>query len=100
MKIDGARVDYIANLAQLAVTEEEKRELIGQMNSILDYVEQLNRLDTSGIEPTAQVVHTAEQNYSWRADRSRPGFSQEQSLGNGPATGSGHFKVPKVISEK
>ena len=100
MKIDGARVDYIANLAQLAVTEEEKRELIGHMNSILDYVEQLNRLDTRGIEPTAQVVHTSEQNYSWRADRDRPGFSQEQSLGNGPATGSGHFKVPKVISEK
>lgn len=100
MKIDGARVDYIANLAQLAVTEEEKRELIGQMNSILDYVEQLNRLDTSGIEPTAQVVHTSEQNYSWRADRSQAGFSQEQSLGNGPAIGSGHFKVPKVISEK
>ena len=100
MKIDGSRVDYIANLAQLAVTEEEKRELIGQMNSILEYVEQLNQLDTSGIEPTAQVVHTSEQNYSWRADRSQATFSQEQSLDNGPATGSGHFKVPKVISEK
>ena len=100
MKIDGARVDYIANLAQLAVTEEEKEELIGQMNSILNYVEQLTQLDTSGIEPTAQVVHTLEQNYSWRADRPQAGFSQEQSLGNGPAIGSGHFKVPKVISEK
>ncbi len=100
MKIDRAQVDYIAKLAHLAVTEEEKLELIGQMNSILDYVEQLNQLDTSGIEPTAQAVHTSEQNYSWRADRSQAGFTQEQSLGNGPATGAGHFKVPKVITEK
>lgn len=100
MKIDGAQVDYVAKLAQLAVTEEEKQELIEQMNSILDYVEQLNQLDTSGIEPTEQAVHTSEQNYSWRGDRSQAGFTQEQSLGNGAATGSGHFKVPIVIAEK
>lgn len=100
VKIDRAQVDYIAKLAQLAVTEEEKQEFIGQMNSILEYVEQLNQLDTHGIEPTAQAVHTSEQNYSWRADRSEASFTQEESLRNGPATGSGHFKVPKVISEK
>lgn len=100
MKIDQAQVDYIARLAQLAVTEEEKQTFIVQMNSILDYMEQLNELDTAGIEPTAQVVHTSEQNYSWRADRSKTGFTQEESLRNGPETGSGHFKVPKVIPGK
>jgi len=100
LRIDRSQVNYIADLAHLVFTEEEKQQFIGQLNSILDYVEQLNELDTSGIEPTAQVVHTSEQNYSWRADQCRPTFTQEQSLTNGPETGSGHFKVPKVISEK
>ena len=100
MPIDNAQVEYIAKLAQLALTEEEKEKFVGQLNSILAYVEQLNQLQTDEVEPTAQVVHTGETNYSLRPDEVHSTFSQEESLGNGPETGAGHFKVPRVIAEK
>ena len=63
MKINLAEVDYIAKLANLSFTEEEKQKFIGPLNSILEYVDQLNKLDTRGIEPTEQVVHTSKKNY-------------------------------------
>ena len=100
MKIGNPEVEYVAKLANLAITEEEKRIFIGQLNSILEYVEQLNLLDTTNVEPTAQVVYTQEPNFSLRIDEPRPTFSQQESLGNGPAVGSGYFKVPKVIAER
>ncbi len=100
MKIGNAEVEYVAKLANLAITEEEKRIFIGQLNSILEYVEQLNALNTETVEPTAQVVYTREQNFSLRQDEPRVTFSQEESLSNGPATGDGYFKVPKVIADR
>ena len=100
MKIGNAEVEYVAKLANLAITEDEKRMFIGQLNSILEYVEQLNSLNTENVEPTAQVVYTQEQNFSLRPDEPCMTFSQEESLGNGPAVGAGHFKVPKVIVER
>ncbi|MEW5975048.1 MAG: Asp-tRNA(Asn)/Glu-tRNA(Gln) amidotransferase subunit GatC [Acidobacteriota bacterium] len=100
MKIDESKVEYVANLAHLAITGDEKKKFIGQLNSILEYVEQLNALETDGVEPTAQVVHTTEQNYSLRPDEPHVTFSQEDSLKNSPASGSGHFKVPKVIADR
>ena len=100
MKINLAEVDYIAKLANLSFTEEEKQKFIGPLNSILEYVDQLNKLDTRGIEPTEQVVHTSKKNYSWNSDQVKSTFTQKQALDNGPEVGSGHFKVPKVISEK
>jgi aspartyl-tRNA(Asn)/glutamyl-tRNA(Gln) amidotransferase subunit C len=98
MKIGNAEVEYVAKLANLAITDDEKKMFVGQLNSILEYVEQLNSLNTENVEPTAQVVYTHEQNFSLRQDEPRVTFSQEESLGNGPAIGAGYFKVPKVIA--
>jgi aspartyl-tRNA(Asn)/glutamyl-tRNA(Gln) amidotransferase subunit C len=100
MKIGNAEVEYVARLANLAITEDEKKMFIQQLNSILEYVEQLNLLDTENVEPTAQVVHTQDQNFSLRDDEPRVTFSQDESLENGPAIGAGYFKVPKVIAER
>jgi aspartyl-tRNA(Asn)/glutamyl-tRNA(Gln) amidotransferase subunit C len=100
MKIGLEEVDYVARLAHLAISQEEKQVFIGQLNSILDYVEQLNSLDTEEVEPTAQVVPEALANSSLRPDEPRVTFSQEESLSNGPETGAGHFKVPQVITER
>ncbi|PYV44133.1 MAG: Asp-tRNA(Asn)/Glu-tRNA(Gln) amidotransferase GatCAB subunit C [Acidobacteria bacterium] len=100
MKIGHAEVEYVAKLANLAITEEEKRRFIDQLNSILEYVEQLNSLNTDNVEPTAQVVYASEQDLGMRQDEPRVTFSQEESLSNGPATGAGYFKVPKVIEER
>ncbi|MBM3802480.1 MAG: Asp-tRNA(Asn)/Glu-tRNA(Gln) amidotransferase subunit GatC [Acidimicrobiia bacterium] len=100
MIIGPKEVEYVGKLAQLAITEDEKQLFIGQLNSILEFVEQLNRLDTSNVEPTAHVVLAADQSAALRPDEPIMTFTQEQSLANGPETGAGHFKVPKVISDR
>src|SRR5215510_3450824 len=100
MKIGPKEVEYVGKLAQLAITEEEKNLFMGQLNSILEFVEQLNQLDTSNVEPTAHAVQSADHSRHFRMDEQVTTFSQEQSLANGPETGSGHFKVPKVIADR
>lgn len=100
MKIGSKEVEYVGKLAQLAITEEEKDLFIGQLNSILEYVEQLNRLDTSNVEPTAHAVYSEDQSRILRSDDAVATFSQDESLANAPATGAGHFKVPKVIADR
>jgi aspartyl-tRNA(Asn)/glutamyl-tRNA(Gln) amidotransferase subunit C len=100
MKIGTKEVEYVAKLAQLAITEEEKELFIGQLNSILEYVEQLNLLNTENVEPTAHAVASVEPGHSLRTDEPRATFTQDESLANGPETGAGHFKVPKVITER
>ncbi len=100
MKIGPKEVEYVAKLAQLAITEEEKALFIGQLNSILEYVEQLNLLDTENVEPTAHAVSSLEPSQSLRPDEPRSTFTQDESLANGPATGAGYFKVPKVIADR
>jgi aspartyl-tRNA(Asn)/glutamyl-tRNA(Gln) amidotransferase subunit C len=100
MRIGVKEVEYVGKLAQLATTEEEKKLFIVQLNSILEFVEQLNQLDTSNVEPTAHAVQSAGQSFNLRPDEQVTTFTQEQSLANGPETGSGHFKVPKVIADR
>jgi aspartyl-tRNA(Asn)/glutamyl-tRNA(Gln) amidotransferase subunit C len=90
----------VARLANLAITEEEKETFIGQLNSILDYVETLNALDTSQVVPTAQAVCSGEPESHLRPDIPGEGFTQDLALANGPSTGAGHFKVPKVIDRQ
>jgi aspartyl-tRNA(Asn)/glutamyl-tRNA(Gln) amidotransferase subunit C len=100
MRIGVKEVEYVGKLAQLATTEEEKKLFIVQLNSILEFVEQLNQLDTSNVEPTAHAIQSAGQSLNLRPDEQVTTFTQEQSLANGPETGSGHFKVPKVIADR
>ena len=100
MKIGTSEVEYVARLAQLAITEEEKKTFIGQLNSILEYVEQLNTLDTSQVEPTAQLVQAGSGADSMREDLPQTTFSNEESLQNAPSKSAGHFKVPKVIADR
>lgn len=100
MKIGAREVEYVGKLAQLAITQDEQNLFIGQLNSILEFVEQLNQLDTANVEPTAHVVQSANLSLNMRPDEPMKTFNQEQSLVNGPETGSGHFKVPKVIADR
>jgi aspartyl-tRNA(Asn)/glutamyl-tRNA(Gln) amidotransferase subunit C len=97
MKIGATEVEYVAKLAHLAITEEEKALFVGQLNSILEYVEKLNTLDTSQVSPTSQIVSGEACLQYLRPDETDSDFSQELALSNGPSTGAGHFKVPKVI---
>ena len=93
MKISESDVQYVAGLAMLEVAENERKELADQLSRIVEYVEQLNKLDVSGIEPTAQVVTSVK--HAVREDRvaPRPGSSEAGKTVR-------LFKVPKVITER
>ena len=94
MKVEIGEVEHVALLARLKLSEEEKKLFTGQLNAILDYIEKLNELDTSAIEPTFHVV--SHQNLM-REDEVKESFTQEASLENAPERAQGCFRVPKII---
>jgi len=97
VKITEEEVRRVAELANLALTEDEIRRMVQDMSGILAHVDKLNELDTSHVEPMAQVLYDAEETATLREDRERPCLSNAQALANAPLAGSGYFKVPKVI---
>jgi len=93
MKISESDIEYVAKLAMLEVADDEKKELAEQLSRIVEYVEKLNKLDLSGIEPTPQVVTSAK--HAIRDDRVAP------RTGSSDASKTVKlFKVPKVITER
>ncbi len=94
MKITREEVEHVGCLARLALSEEELDSLTGEMDAILDYVEQLNALDTDGIVPTA---HAVPMENAFRADEIKPGFTPEQALSNAPDASESAFRVRRII---
>ncbi len=90
-------VEHVAKLARLAFTEEEKKTFTRQLNQILEYMEKLNQLDTTNVEP---LLHVVELSNVFREDKVRPSIPAEEALKNAPAKTEKFFKVPKVIGEK
>ena len=90
-------VEHIATLAKLVFTDAEKEKFTHRMNQILEYMEKLNSLDTSTVEPLSHVIELSN---VFRADEVKPGVSTEEALKNAPAKNDEFFKVPKVIGEK
>lgn len=90
-------VERIATLARLSFPDAEKEKLTHELNDILKYMEQLNSLDTSNIEPLSHVI---ELNNVFREDEVKPGVTREEALKNAPAKSEKFFKVPKVIGER
>jgi aspartyl-tRNA(Asn)/glutamyl-tRNA(Gln) amidotransferase subunit C len=88
---------YVADLAHLELTDQEVKTFVPQLDSILDYVQKLNQLDTTNVEPMAQVALSAAENPALRSDQARRTFSQEDALKSAPEAGGGCFKVPRVI---
>jgi aspartyl-tRNA(Asn)/glutamyl-tRNA(Gln) amidotransferase subunit C len=97
MKITEKEVRYVADLANLSLTEEEVRKYCADLDEILVYVGKLNELDVSQIEPMAQVIYEGGENDTLRADEVRPSLDAETALANAPLSGEGQFKVPKVF---
>ncbi len=87
-------VEHIAKLAKLEFSESEKEKFTHQFNDILKYMEELNSVDTTNIEPLSQVIEL--QNV-FRDDVVKPSISTEEALKNAPDKTDEHFKVPKVI---
>ena len=90
-----AEVEHVAALARLGLTEEEKERLSQQLSSILEHISVLQRLDTSAIPPTAQVIEIAN---VLREDEVRPSLDRERLLANAPRHVEGFFAVQAVLS--
>lgn len=97
MKITEKEVRYVADLANLRLTEDEIHRMTSEMDGILEHIAKLNELDTTGVPPMAQVLYAAEETATLRRDCERPVLGTETALANAPQPGAGHFKVPKVI---
>lgn len=94
MKVDAAVVQHIARLAKLRLDEAETVAYAEQLSRILDYVEALSDLDTSGVEP---FVHPVEAFSVFRSDKPIKSYPREDILANAPEQDNGYFKVPKVV---
>ena len=99
MPITESDIRKIAALAHLEMTDEELRTLAPQVASIVAYVEQLNELDTSAVEPAiGGLTPEGERTAAVREDAARPSLGQALALEQAPAPSHGHFRVPKVIA--
>ena len=94
MKITKEQVEHVAKLARLAITEEEKSTFSEQLSAILTYVDQLNELDTSKVEPTSHVISM--QNV-FREDRVKNCLPREEALTGAPDVTEEFFRVPRII---
>lgn len=94
MSVDAATVRRIATLARIATKDEEVPPLVGEMNKILDWIEQLGEVDTDGVAPMTSV---ADITAPLRADHITDGDKEADVLHNAPDAREGHFTVPKVV---
>ena len=97
MKITEKEVRYVADLANLQLTDTEIGRLAKDLDEILTHIDTLNELDTSKVEPMAQVLYDAEETATLRADTEWAPLGNEAALANAPLAGNGYYKVPKVI---
>ena len=93
-KIDPDQVRRIARLARINLTPEELDQFASQLSDVLDYVDQLNELDTDGVEPTTGPLKISN---VFRQDQAVRSLSSEQALANAPRTHGDFFAVPKVL---
>jgi len=87
-------VEYVANLAKLRLTEKEKVAFQRELDKILEYMDQLNEVDTGNVPVTSLVI--PQQNVL-REDEVLPSLSADQALANAPRSEDGFFRVPRVI---
>ena len=92
--ISEAQVEHVAQLARLALSDEEKQRLTEQLNAILTYMEQLNEVPTAGVEPTAHVLELVN---VFRDDMVRQTLSADAALANAPETAQHFFVVPRIV---
>ena len=97
MKLTTEEVRYVADLANLRLSDEEIVRMSHDLGDILTYIEQLNELDTKEVEPMAQVLYDADETATLREDRPKVSLTNSQALANAPLAGAGYYKVPKVI---
>ena len=94
MSVDLATVKRVARLARIAVSEEEAERMMGELNGILGFVEQLSEVNVDGVEPMTSVTPMAMKK---RQDVVNDGEIADEIVANAPASEDNYFMVPKVI---
>ena len=97
MKITEKEVRYVASLSNLQLTDTEVVKLQADLNGILEHMDKLKEIDTTGVEPMAQVLFDAGETATLRADVPVPPLGNQAALANAPQPGAGYFKVPQII---
>lgn len=95
MSVTKDDVHYVANLARLQLKDEEAEGLKEDMNKILGYMETLNELDTTDVEPLEHVTEITSS--AFRKDEAKEPISHDDALKNAPDADSDYFRVPRVI---
>lgn len=94
MKIDQESLKKIAHLARLEIRPGEEAALLQSMDSVLTWMDQLNEIDTQGVEP---LTHVLDEENNWREDKGANTLTREEALANAPSKNSTYIMVPKVI---
>jgi aspartyl-tRNA(Asn)/glutamyl-tRNA(Gln) amidotransferase subunit C len=97
VKITEKEVRYVAELANLKLTDAEIARFETDLNGILEHFDKLNEIDTTGVPPMAQVLFEAGETSTLREDVPVEPLGNDAALANAPQPGAGYFKVPKVI---
>ena len=94
LKID---INYVARLANLPLSDEEKKTFEKQLKDVLNYIAKLNEINTDKVEPIAHIVDLAN---ITRNDETRPSLNQDDALKNAPKTYNGFFEVDAIFDEQ
>jgi aspartyl-tRNA(Asn)/glutamyl-tRNA(Gln) amidotransferase subunit C len=94
MSVDLATVKRVARLARIAVTEDDANRMVGELNGIINFVEQLSEVDVSGVEPMTSVTPMKMRK---RTDIVTDGSKADDVVANAPVTDHNFFLVPKVV---
>lgn len=94
MKIDHDSLKKIAHLARLEIKPEEEAALLKSMDSVLTWMDQLNEIDTEGVEP---LTHIMDEVNNWREDAAVNSLDRKDALHNAPSKNDSYIMVPKVI---
>jgi len=96
VRITEKEVRYVADLANLRLTDDEAARFQAELDGILEHIDRLKEIDVTGVAPMAQVLFESEAD-TLREDAPVPSLGSELALANAPQAGAGYFKVPKVI---
>ncbi|MCE5307723.1 MAG: Asp-tRNA(Asn)/Glu-tRNA(Gln) amidotransferase subunit GatC [Acidobacteriales bacterium] len=99
MKISEKEVRYVADLANLKLTDEEVRRMAVDLDGILTHMDKLNELSTDEVEPMAQVLYEAGETATLAGDKPRASLDNATAMANAPEHGAGYYKVPLVIEK-
>jgi aspartyl/glutamyl-tRNA(asn/gln) amidotransferase, C subunit len=94
MKVTEKDLADVAVLSRLSIAEGEREKYLGQLDAFLQYVENLDGVDTAEVQPTTYALPM--QNV-FRADEVKPSLAREAALSNAPLADDGYFKVPKIL---